>query len=684
VTRLTGSREVKVIILLTLLVTGILAPFISLQSFTPIVEAQEENTPQIIFDKEVYTPFDEMIVGIIAPGYDRIPYIAETIYANVESTSESIDIQNFNETGSNTGIFEKHITLTPDKVRFPADLKAIRGDNVTIWFFDDRYGLVTKPVPVRYNIGQIMFDADIKLNASSVLQVVDPDASMNPNTQDVVQVRLWSTTDRAGLVLTLAETADRTGIFEGDVIFSPEDTSAGNRLVANECDTVTATYADNTLPDPAPLDADNVFTEVREISINMLIGEATYCSPRIDVQLDKERYISGDTVHVKGSVFPVRHEEVELTVLNPGNESYVVMHTFPNADGTYSFEFKLGAQLRAETYIVRVKYIDTFNEEPFGLIPVEPLTVEIMADGTAYRSSPIKFDAVVSGGLPPYTYSWDFGDETVSSERSPVKQYSSLGSFTVQFTVTDSSQTKDSDSKEINVINRKPIPSVTGPDAAAREGELVQFSGSSSNDPDDDAMKFVWNFGDGTSAEMENPTHTFADDGTYYVTLTVIDEHGGGDVTTHMVVVSNVPPEVSISSKTEIVEGEPVTFTSTVEDQGTSDTHTYTWYFGDGSTDSSSAPTHTYYSRGPYTVTLIVADSDNATDRTQLTINVKPRNSITAFIEDHPWVPPAAIVPPATFVGLRYVPRPLPRLNVRNPGSFNISIEVRFEMERDS
>lgn len=61
-------------------------------------------------------------------------------------------------------------------------------------------------------------------------------------------------------------------------------------------------------------------------------------------------------------------------------------------------------------------------------------------------------------------------------------------------------------------------------------GEPVRFDGSGSTDGDGRIVSFAWDFGDGTSSTERSPSHTFADNGTHAVTLTVTDD-GGNRIT---------------------------------------------------------------------------------------------------------------------------------------------------------
>jgi PKD repeat protein len=81
-----------------------------------------------------------------------------------------------------------------------------------------------------------------------------------------------------------------------------------------------------------------------------------------------------------------------------------------------------------------------------------------------------------------------------------------------------------------------------GPDQSADEGYTVAFDGRGSSDPDGHALTYLWNFGDGTTADVVAPTHVFADNGVYTVTLTVSDGYGGSAADKLTVTVANVTP----------------------------------------------------------------------------------------------------------------------------------------------
>ncbi|MGI0072794.1 MAG: hypothetical protein ACREA3_03155 [Nitrosotalea sp.] len=87
-------------------------------------------------------------------------------------------------------------------------------------------------------------------NSSGTVEITDKDLSLNPMTITTFQTSVWSDSDLSGIRLEMVETAPNSGIFLGNVYFSTNFPSSGNRLHVSEGDTVTAEYIDRTLPPP--------------------------------------------------------------------------------------------------------------------------------------------------------------------------------------------------------------------------------------------------------------------------------------------------------------------------------------------------------------------------------------------------------------------------------------------------
>ena len=72
---------------------------------------------------------------------------------------------------------------------------------------------------------------------------------------------------------------------------------------------------------------------------------------------------------------------------------------------------------------------------------------------------------------------------------------------------------------------QRPVAVAGGP-YNAQLTQAVQFSSSGSFDPDGTITSYHWNFGDGTSANAANPSHTYPAPGLYTAALTVTDNSG--------------------------------------------------------------------------------------------------------------------------------------------------------------
>jgi hypothetical protein len=237
----------------------------SKETFSDVIKSdlilQGSILPAIIFNKEEYTPFDKVVVAMISPDNNKDTEKIERLLINATSSRDTLLNVSLLETGPNTGIFEGSFKLTPNKKQFLGDLQVIRDDAVSVEFRIDADTVASKLLFVNYHVGQVMFDRDsFSIDDKAVVRVIDPDANVNPDRADPLQVRIWSTTDGVGLIILLRETGSSTGIFEEIMTFTGSEKSMDKKLRVSLGDTLTAKYTDRTLPAPAPLDSDSVFT----------------------------------------------------------------------------------------------------------------------------------------------------------------------------------------------------------------------------------------------------------------------------------------------------------------------------------------------------------------------------------------------------------------------------------------
>jgi len=150
----------------------------------------------------------------------------------------------------------------------------------------------------------------------------------------------------------------------------------------------------------------------------------------------------------------------------------------------------------------------------------------------------------------------------------------------------------------------------------------VQFSARGSFDPDQGALNYSWNFGDGTTATGLDQTHQYIE-GFYVVVLTVTDPQGLFDVTSIEIRAgANSMPEVFLSVSPAFGSA-PLTVNFTSSVFGGDGVLTYNWDFGDGSQSSHPNPSHIYDDPGNFVVTLEVIDQDGDTAIENLVVAVE-------------------------------------------------------------
>lgn len=170
------------------------------------------------------------------------------------------------------------------------------------------------------------------------------------------------------------------------------------------------------------------------------------------------------------------------------------------------------------------------------IIDVNPVAAMISPSSnvTIAQGSSVNFAATVTSGNAPYTHAWNFGSSGLATrtvEDPGSLTFSTLGLFTVTYTVTDSDGDVSSAARTVTVAqpDTNPIAAITSPASSVTiaQGGSVSFAATvtSGNAP----YTHAWNFGtSGVPARtVEDPgSLTFSTVGTFTVTYTVTDNDG--------------------------------------------------------------------------------------------------------------------------------------------------------------
>jgi len=227
------------------------------------------------------------------------------------------------------------------------------------------------------------------------------------------------------------------------------------------------------------------------------------------------------------------------------------------------------------------------------------------------------------------SYSWNFGDGTapvVEPNGQVTHVYADDGTFGVTVTVTDNASPPASDSQTMLVVVSNVAPQISSfTPAGGNEGEVLTFS-ATATDPGSETLLYTWTMGDGTTHTGASVTHTYLDDGSYPLSLVVSDGDGGTDTSSATVAIANVAPTITSASMPGGDEGDTLLFDVVASDPG-ADTLTYSWDFGDGTTDVGASLTHVFADNGTFTVEVTVSDGDGGTTSTNsqvVIVNVAP------------------------------------------------------------
>jgi PKD repeat protein len=182
------------------------------------------------------------------------------------------------------------------------------------------------------------------------------------------------------------------------------------------------------------------------------------------------------------------------------------MHTYTNA-GTY------GVTLITTNTCGNDTLIQT------DMIVVTPVPCDVVAGFSAAPDSGCTALGVsftdLSTGSGIDAWAWDFGDGNVSTEQSPAHDYAAAGTYDVTLVASAGACSDTMVAPALVMVGASPTTAFSADPTSGAAALEVDFTDESTGSP----SAWEWDFGDGNTSTEQSPTHTYAGEGTYTVTL---------------------------------------------------------------------------------------------------------------------------------------------------------------------
>ncbi len=244
-------------------------------------------------------------------------------------------------------------------------------------------------------------------------------------------------------------------------------------------------------------------------------------------------------------------------------------------------------------------------ETKTALITVDaaPLVPDFTATPTS-GTNPLPVDFTdTSTGATVTAWSWDFGDGQTSTGANPTHIYGTPGLHSVSLTVFVGGQGETV--SKTDLIDVAPAPLVPAFSAAPTTGVnplTVRFTDETTGTP---PTAWLWDFGDGASSTEQHPSHTYAGDTSYSVSLTAFVGAQSATVAEPDLITVDPAPLVAAFTTDTFIGQLPLTVTFTDTSTGAEPTG-WTWFPSSGGTGIEAGPeyTHIYTAPGTFSVTL--------------------------------------------------------------------------------
>ncbi|HEX8332053.1 MAG TPA: PKD domain-containing protein, partial [Segetibacter sp.] len=364
-------------------------------------------------------------------------------------------------------------------------------------------------------------------------------------------------------------------------------------------------FGDNTVS--TDTNTEHTFTKDGDYQVRLISSQNDGCKDTqvvvvpvwfgdIDVTAYQDTICKGE-----GAVYTLVHPRTEFVDIvrwdfgrgmNAESNAKIVRHLYPNV-GEYDLEVISTDVYGCKDTVTKTNFIRVngptadFDSEPFNGCRNTEVTFKNLATGDGLNR--IK------------KWVWNFGDgKHQEYTQQPFKHsYDSAGSFDVTLKVTDVSGCSDSLTKNGFILVSEGKADFITLDSFTCNGNTVNFRDLSSGSID----SHLWNFGDGKTATIPAPTHSYADTGVYTVKLIITSSSGCVDslIKQEYVTVRNPKAKFGFSDQGVACAPRKISFYDS-----SYYAKSWSWDFGEGTTSTLQNPSHEFVTPAIYRVKLTV------------------------------------------------------------------------------
>ncbi|WP_305891097.1 PGF-pre-PGF domain-containing protein [Methanolobus chelungpuianus] len=242
--------------------------------------------------------------------------------------------------------------------------------------------------------------------------------------------------------------------------------------------------------------------------------------------------VSGAWVYVNGTNQTVQTNTI--LSLRPGYYNITIMKQYYETPATQTVNVTEGENTGIE----------------FTLVPSLPVTGFMSNVSSGMAPLSVNFTDQSVGIVD--SWFWNFDDGNTSTDQNPTHIYMDVGTYDVSLTATNIAGSNISTQLSYITVAIAPVANFTASATSGTAPFAVTFTDNSTNTP----TLWAWNFGDGATSSVQNPSHTYTSAGTYTVSLNALNA-GGYNISTQTVYITVAPGSSGSSGSSTRVSVSP-------------------------------------------------------------------------------------------------------------------------------